>query len=203
MYFCLFNTGAVRGVHLPQASSQVWRKIGNVYATSLVTTTATPRLQQLTDEFLHVSQRIPTMSSGRILGRGRVLGNARNVPSSTASSSQPANGTPKPHRPTDFLSPSGSSVSLNSQISSASPAVNGIGDVQDIGSKVSLAQNGQAAVGAGDSLVCPICNEKMVLHTRIAYIRACCVDLRIGHAPSTEQVRWAAVLQVCVLLTWL
>ena len=102
------------------------------------------------------------MASGR-LSRGRVLGNARVFSSPSALPTVSAGGVPKQLSKAGVLSPSESSLSLTSQVSSASPAIHGgIGDAQDIGSKVSLTQNGQAVAGATSRLVCPICNEQMV-----------------------------------------
>ena len=95
------------------------------------------------------------MSSGRAFGRGRVLGNARNFSPATSPS-------PQHHRNASVLSPSDSSISLNSQVSnSLAPTTT---EAQDLASKVSLGQSGHAAATAAASskLVCPICNEEMV-----------------------------------------
>jgi len=95
------------------------------------------------------------MSSGRAFGRGRVLGNLRNL-------SPAASSTPQHQRNTSVLSPSDSSLSLNSQISN-SPAPTAT-EPQDLASKVSIGQSDHAAAAAAASskLVCPICNEEMV-----------------------------------------
>jgi hypothetical protein len=95
------------------------------------------------------------MSSGRALGRGRILGNARNL-------SPVASPSPQHQRNTSVLSPSDSSLSLNSQVSnSIAPTVT---EVQDLASKVSIGQSDHAAAvaAASSKLVCPICNEEMV-----------------------------------------
>ena len=79
--------------------------------------------------------------------RGRVLGGGRSSLK-----------VPQPQRPHNarILSPSESSASLsNSQVS---------GDDQDLTSRVSLETSDAAAVAAASSrLVCPICNEDMVI----------------------------------------
>jgi len=95
------------------------------------------------------------MSSRRAFGRGRILGNARNL-------SPAASSTPQHQRNTSVLSPSDSSLSLNSQFSN-SPAPTAT-EPQDLASKVSIGQSDHAAAAAAASskLVCPICNEGMV-----------------------------------------
>ncbi|PVI01914.1 hypothetical protein DM02DRAFT_332052 [Periconia macrospinosa] len=95
------------------------------------------------------------MTSGRSLGGGRVLGSGRNL--SPAVSPQP----PAHHRRNaSLLSPSESSLSLSSQTSN-SPASTAE-TREDIGSKVLLAGQDNAAATASNRLVCPICNEDMV-----------------------------------------
>ncbi|PWY80392.1 FYVE-domain-containing protein [Aspergillus sclerotioniger CBS 115572] len=93
----------------------------------------------------------------RTLGGGRVLGpaNARS-PSALTPSPQPSN----PRLLT--LSPSASSVSLNSQASASQIST----EAQDLTSRVSL-ENGSASIpaapaAAGAQLACPICSEEMV-----------------------------------------
>lgn len=91
--------------------------------------------------------------SRRALGGGRVLGSGRSL--------SPA--VPPPQRPNaNLLSPSESSISLNSQ-TSVSPLPS---DTQDLTSRISL-ENGEgpgstAAAAASARLMCPICNEEMV-----------------------------------------
>ncbi|RAK98225.1 putative vacuolar segregation protein (Pep7) [Aspergillus ibericus CBS 121593] len=93
----------------------------------------------------------------RTLGGGRVLGpaNARS-PSALTPSPQPSN----PRLLT--LSPSASSVSLNSQASTSQFS----SEAQDLTSRISL-ENGSASIpaapaAAGAQLACPICSEEMV-----------------------------------------
>ncbi|GAQ36810.1 vacuolar segregation protein [Aspergillus niger] len=93
----------------------------------------------------------------RTLGGGRVLGpaNARS-PSALIPSPQPSN----PRHLT--LSPSASSVSLNSQASASQVS----SEAQDLTSRISL-ENGSASIpaapaAAGAQLACPICSEEMV-----------------------------------------
>ncbi|KAI9668902.1 MAG: carboxypeptidase Y-deficient [Caeruleum heppii] len=86
--------------------------------------------------------------AARKLGGGRVLGSGRNLSPAVI-----------PHqRSSSLLSPSESSVSLQSQSSTQTSA-----ETQDIASRVSL-DNGDPVVVADVStrLVCPICNEDMV-----------------------------------------
>ncbi|GAA84583.1 vacuolar segregation protein [Aspergillus luchuensis IFO 4308] len=93
----------------------------------------------------------------RTLGGGRVLGpaNARS-PSALIPSPQPNN----PRHLT--LSPSASSVSLNSQASASQVS----SEAQDLTSRISL-ENGSTSIpaapaAAGAQLACPICSEEMV-----------------------------------------
>ncbi|KAF2837233.1 hypothetical protein M501DRAFT_1018141 [Patellaria atrata CBS 101060] len=94
------------------------------------------------------------MTSRRSLGGGRVLGSGRSLSPAVVAS-------PRPHhsRNTSLLSPSESSVSLNSQIS-VSPA--STAETQDIASRVSLEASNNAAASASSRMVCPICNEEMM-----------------------------------------
>ncbi|PGG95733.1 hypothetical protein AJ79_09906 [Helicocarpus griseus UAMH5409] len=91
----------------------------------------------------------------RALGGGRVLGSGRSL--------GPAAPAPSPQKPSRVLSPSASSISLNSQASTSQISA----DTQDIVSRISL-ENGdssisRAAAAAGSSrLACPICNEEML-----------------------------------------
>ncbi|OKL63297.1 hypothetical protein UA08_01717 [Talaromyces atroroseus] len=89
----------------------------------------------------------------RVLGGGRVLGSGKNL--------SPATSTPSP-QPKSRLSPSASSLSLNSQASTSQYSP----EVQDITSRISL-DNGETSISAapaaaGAQLACPICNEEMV-----------------------------------------
>lgn len=96
------------------------------------------------------------MSSKRILGRGRVLGHA-------PSQSPAASPSPQHQRNTSLLSPSDSSLSLNSQISQS--PLSTATESQDLVSKVSIGQSDHAAAAAAASsskLVCPICGDDMV-----------------------------------------
>jgi rabenosyn-5 len=86
--------------------------------------------------------------SRRTLGGGRVLGN----PSALT--------TPSP-QPKRVLSPTASSVSLNSQAASQLSTEN-----QDLTSRISI-ENGESSISAapaapGAELSCPICSEQMV-----------------------------------------
>jgi hypothetical protein len=96
-------------------------------------------------------------TTGRTLGRGRVLGSAHLAPtpsqpsSSTSASASAANG---------LLSPSESTTSLPSQVSS-SPALTPQPIPGDLAANVSVGTAVAAASGSS-RLVCPICNEEMV-----------------------------------------
>lgn len=88
--------------------------------------------------------------SRRTLGGGRVLGSGKSLSA--------AGPQTKPR----VLSPSASSVSLNSQASASQFS----SETQDITSRISL-ENGDTSISAapaasGANLVCPICNEEMV-----------------------------------------
>ena len=86
--------------------------------------------------------------SGRKLGGGRILGSGRSL--------SPAH----PPRNSSLLSPSASTLSVNSSTSQPST------EPQDLGSRVSLDHSDDsttaAAAAASSRLVCPICNEEMV-----------------------------------------
>ncbi|PGH23098.1 hypothetical protein AJ80_02872 [Polytolypa hystricis UAMH7299] len=94
--------------------------------------------------------------SRRTLGGGRVLGSGRSL--------APAAPTPPPPPPkaARTLSPSASSVSLNSQTSASQLS----SDTQDIFSRISLENGGSSisrgAAAPGTRLACPICDEEMV-----------------------------------------
>lgn len=90
--------------------------------------------------------------SKRSLGGGRILGGGRSLLPTV---------NPFPARNTSLLSPSVSSLSVNSSASTSQLSV----DALDLSSNISLDQNdgSTAAVSASASrLFCPICNEEMV-----------------------------------------
>ena len=109
--------------------------------------------------------------SKRILGGGRVLGSGRNL----GPPAPPAKPTSPSPLPTHVLSPSASTVSLNTSESEASTPPSS--DPQDIASRVSLDHGAPvlslAAAAATDRLVCPICNEEMVGHTLTRVLISC------------------------------
>lgn len=87
--------------------------------------------------------------SSRKLGGGRILGSGKSLASPTP---------PAQQRNTSLITPSESTLSLNSS-HSTSPLPN---DSQDLSSRVSL-ENGRSTVTATSSkLLCPICSEEMV-----------------------------------------
>lgn len=94
--------------------------------------------------------------SRRTLGGGRVLGSGRSITPTVP----PKSPTPLPAH---VLSPSASSLSLNSASGISTPPSS---EPQDIASRVSLDHAvpdfNAAAAAAGDRMVCPICNEEMV-----------------------------------------
>ncbi|OAG34439.1 hypothetical protein AYO21_11391 [Fonsecaea monophora] len=99
--------------------------------------------------------------SRRTIGGGRVLGSSRTLgppPPPPPKSTSPL--------PSHVLSPSASSLSLNTSESGTSTPPSS--DPQDIASRVSLDHGAPdlstpaAAAAATDRLVCPICNEEMV-----------------------------------------
>lgn len=89
--------------------------------------------------------------SKRSLGGGRILGSGRSLLPTDNSS---------PSRNTGLLSPSASSLSVNSSASTSQPSV----DAADLSSRVSLEQNDEnsAVAPVASRLFCPICNEEMV-----------------------------------------
>ncbi|EXJ82564.1 hypothetical protein A1O3_06377 [Capronia epimyces CBS 606.96] len=93
-----------------------------------------------------------TIGGGRVLGSGRTLGPP--IPPPKSSSPVPAH----------VLSPSASSLSLNTSASENSTPPSS--DTQDIAARISIDHAtpdlAMAAAAAGDRLVCPICNEEMV-----------------------------------------
>lgn len=92
--------------------------------------------------------------ASRKLGGGRVLGSGRSLSSSVISF---------PPRNSSLLSPSASSISVDSSTSISQQST----AAQDFSSRVSLDQSDEsnlavAVAAAGTTLVCPICNEEMV-----------------------------------------
>ena len=102
--------------------------------------------------------------SRRAIGGGRVLGSGKSLapapPPSSTSPTPVVAATAGPHN-AHLLSPSASTISLNSGTSTP------ISNDADLGSRVSLDQHMEssvapAAAAAGARMVCPICNEEMV-----------------------------------------
>ncbi|KAL4809945.1 putative vacuolar segregation protein [Aspergillus unguis] len=99
--------------------------------------------------------------SRRTLGGGRVLGSATARTPASSSTTTTTLTSPQP-RP-NILSPSASSLSLNSQASASQIS----SETQDLTSRISL-ENGSAPTipaapaAAGAQLSCPICSEEMV-----------------------------------------
>lgn len=90
--------------------------------------------------------------TSRKLGGGRILGSGRSLSPAAAVF---------PPRNTSILSPSVSSISVDSSASTSQQSV----DFQDLSSRISLEQtdeNNAAVAAASSRLVCPICNEEMV-----------------------------------------
>ena len=92
------------------------------------------------------------MAARRALGGGRVLGTGKSLAPPPVNKSQTPN--------SGLLSPSESSVSLNSQASSIPVSTENEG----LTSRVALDEHAsaQAAAAASSRMVCPICNEEMV-----------------------------------------
>ncbi|OQO02195.1 hypothetical protein B0A48_11748 [Cryoendolithus antarcticus] len=90
------------------------------------------------------------MAARRSLGGGRVLSSGKGL----------APPPPEPFHPpvTGLLSPSESSVSLNSQASSTPAST----DHEDLASRVALGGHGTTVAAATSRMVCPICNEEMM-----------------------------------------
>lgn len=102
--------------------------------------------------------------SGRKLGGGRILGSGKSL-------APPA--PPAHQRTASLLSPSESTLSLDSQISASPLATSPLAEnIQDLSSRVSLENGGPSAVAAASSkLLCPICNEEMVsTHGTLSHI---------------------------------
>lgn len=93
------------------------------------------------------------MASRRSLGGGRVLGSGKSLSPAVA-----ANARPQHTRNTSFLSPSASSVSLDSQTSTTPLS----SEAEDLSSRVALNNGPSAAASASSRLMCPICNEEML-----------------------------------------
>ena len=99
--------------------------------------------------------------SSRKLGGGRVLGSGRSLSPSAAA---------YPKRNSSLLSPSASTVSLDSSLSTSQQSA----ETQDISSRISLDQSdgasaAAAAAASSSRLACPICNEEMVGSQSILY----------------------------------
>lgn len=99
--------------------------------------------------------------SGRKLGGGRVLGSGKGL-----APPQPAPRAARPASPYAYAPSDSSSVSVsNSQVSLSPPlsstAVPDFGP-QDLASRISIGGPSNGAAGAGQRLVCPICEEEMV-----------------------------------------
>src|ERR1700753_4171322 len=118
------------------------------------------------------------MAARRALGGGRVLGSGKNL----------APPTPRkaPVRPTGLLSPSESSVSLNSQTSSTPVST----ENEDITSRVALDEHGsaQAAAAASSRMVCPICSEEMVCTCVYEVCKGCDVLTDQDDTSTAQQV---------------
>lgn len=97
------------------------------------------------------------MAARRSLGGGRVLGTGKSLAPPPPTPAAP-NGVPL--RSPGILSPSGSSVSLNSHTSSTAIST----ENEDIVPRAAVEGHGtaQAAAAASSRMVCPICNEEMV-----------------------------------------
>lgn len=102
---------------------------------------------------------VRSMAARRSLGGGRVLGSGKNL-------APPVPVKPQ-LRPSGALSPSSSSISLNSQTSSTPIST----ENEDITARVALDEHGtaQAAAAASSRMVCPICNDEMVCKVRSPY----------------------------------
>jgi hypothetical protein len=107
---------------------------------------------ELTVELVPVKPWESRQMSSRSLGGGRILGSGRSLSSAVS---------PFPPRNTSLLSPSVSTLSVNSSASTSQKS----GDAPDLSSRISLEPNDDntaAASVAASRLVCPICNEEMV-----------------------------------------
>ena len=93
--------------------------------------------------------------TGRKLGGGRILGSGKSL----APPAPPAHH----QRNSSLISPSESTLSLNSSHSSPLATSPFPENNQDLSSRVSLENGGPSTVtAAGSKLTCPICNEEMV-----------------------------------------
>ena len=112
-----------------------------------------PSLRTLSERRLTWNPLREVMSR-RTLGGGRVLGSGKGL---VPTASEPRAKSPLPAH---VLSPSASTLSLDSTHGSSTPPSS---EAQDIASRVSLDNGSLSATAmAGDRLVCPICNEAMV-----------------------------------------
>jgi hypothetical protein len=130
------------------------------------------------------------MASRRSLGGGRVLGSGKGLapPAPAPATPTPSQQVPKQvqaTRNTGLLSPSESSVSLNSQASSTPIST----DHEDLTSRIALDEHGsaQAAAAASSRMVCPICNEEMVCRIHNT-IRTHTILTCPGHTATAKQV---------------
>jgi rabenosyn-5 len=138
------------------------------------------------------------MNTGRVLGRGRVLGNARSPPPQPPPPQPSASPSTKPRaaaaaghkRIPSYISPSSdSSTSLTSQLST-STVQDGLA-AHDLVSNVSLAlPDNAAAANASSRLICPICNEQMVRVDSRNHVEASQANVLglIGHPAPIESV---------------
>src|ERR1700712_5254119 len=113
------------------------------------------------------------MTSGRVLGKGRVLGGSRSPLAPPQPPASPAAGAASAQRSqhkrnTSYLSPSSdSSASLTSLVSGSTAqdtaARPHLRSGQDLAANVSLELPDNAATAnASSRLICPICSEQMV-----------------------------------------
>lgn len=113
--------------------------------------------------------------SARKLGGGRVLGSGKGLTPAAAG---------YPQRTSSLLSPSASTISVNSTASTSQLST----DAQDLSSRVSLDQRDETNNAAADSrLACPICDEEMVRMLQDVMVPYP-VDALIGDAATTQQV---------------
>ncbi|KAF2668472.1 hypothetical protein BT63DRAFT_433253 [Microthyrium microscopicum] len=101
--------------------------------------------------------------SGRVLGRGRVLGNPRNaaVQPVTSSISGPSNIPPSSDSSTSLTSSLSGSTAQDATASNSRSTVGT--SSQDLASHVSLGvPDNAAAANASSRIICPICSEQMV-----------------------------------------
>lgn len=107
-----------------------------------------------------------SVMSRRTLGGGRILGSGKGLTPGNPSSTTPKSPSPLP---THVLSPSASTLSLDSSNNDSITPPSTDQDTLDLASRISIDQHGpsnlsnnMAAATAADRMVCPICNEEMV-----------------------------------------